>query len=590
MKKRLAVLSAVLSFSAAAIVTFWSVPGWAQPKAIHVPEGFTTIQAALDSAAAGDTILVSPGIYTENINFRGKNIVLKSVAGPRSTIIDGKQQGSVVTFAAGEDATACLEGFTLRHGSGTVTADGKIYGGAIHCFSSSPTIRRNVMRENVVTAACGALGGGIAILGSSAPLVESNHIYDNSVISMCDAIVNFGGGIFVAGSSTPSLYENTITRNSADFGGGVAVMDTARPLIQRNTIVRNFRSGILVTQLAQPVIGGAPRTGNDIAENEGFELERRLHDAGQIEKINARFNYYGACPPTEDEIFPLSEFDTSDCRRFAVRNYFPLQKGNAWTFDGPVAMTETITDTFTLGKRYLFYRFNEFWNRKDIALRLTEENRLAYRFDPMSVIEHTWVDFSAEIGEQWTLALGEEKWMVELQSKTDTVTVPAGTFTECYRFFFDWGCCDNSWIEWYAPGVGPVKRVLLGFAVIEYPLLRAFIHGQPVSVNDRSGSARPAQFMLHQNYPNPLLPARMRAGTETVIRYELPQTAFVLLEIFNLLGQKVRTLVAASQPLGRYEVLWSGRDDAGKALPSGVYFYRLDAGNFTQVRKLALLK
>ncbi|NUM68984.1 right-handed parallel beta-helix repeat-containing protein [candidate division KSB1 bacterium] len=355
MKKRLAVLSAVLSFSAAAIVTFWSVPGWAQPKAIHVPEGFTTIQAALDSAAAGDTILVSPGIYTENINFRGKNIVLKSVAGPRSTIIDGKQQGSVVTFAAGEDATACLEGFTLRHGSGTVTADGKIYGGAIHCFSSSPTIRRNVMRENVVTAACGALGGGIAILGSSAPLVESNHIYDNSVISMCDAIVNFGGGIFVAGSSTPSLYENTITRNSADFGGGVAVMDTARPLIQRNTIVRNFRSGILVTQLAQPVIGGAPRTGNDIAENEGFELERRLHDAGQIEKINARFNYYGACPPTEDEIFPLSEFDTSDCRRFAVRNYFPLQKGNAWTFDGPVAMTETITDTFTLGKRYLFY-------------------------------------------------------------------------------------------------------------------------------------------------------------------------------------------------------------------------------------------
>ncbi len=67
---------------------------------------------------------------------------------------------------------------------------------------------------------------------------------------------------------------------------------------------------------------------------------------------------------------------------------------------------------------------------------IREENKLTYRFDPMSVIEHTWVDFSAAIGEQWTVALGEEKWPVELQGKTDTVTVPAGTFTERYRFFF----------------------------------------------------------------------------------------------------------------------------------------------------------
>ncbi len=131
--------------------------------------------------------------------------------------------------------------------------------------------------------------------------------------------------------------------------------------------------------------------------------------------------------------------------------------------------------------------------------------------------------------------------------------------------------------------------MLVGLAVIECPLLRAFIHGQPVFVNDRSGSARPAQFKLHQNYPNPLLQARMRTGTATVIRYELPQPAFVLLEIYNLLGQKVRTLVAISRPLRRYEVQWNGREEAGKALPGGVCFYRFDAGNFTQVRKRTLL-
>ncbi|KAA0231722.1 hypothetical protein EDS67_00985 [candidate division KSB1 bacterium] len=93
--------------------------------------------------------------------------------------------------------------------------------------------------------------------------------------------------------------------------------------------------------------------------------------------------------------------------------------------------------------------------------------------------------------------------------------------------------------------------------------MRAFIHGLPLSVNDRSGDERPAQFKLHQNYPNPLPQERLRTGTRTAIRYDLPKTAFVLLEIYNLMGQKVRTLVATSQPLGRYEVSWNGRNDAG---------------------------
>lgn len=109
-------------------------------------------------------------------------------------------------------------------------------------------------------------------------------------------------------------------------------------------------------------------------------------------------------------------------------------------------------------------------------------------------------------------------------------------------------------------------------------------------MNDRSVSARLTQFKHHQNYSIPLPPARMRIDTETVIRYDLPQTAFGRLEIYNRLGQKGRRLVAASRPRGRYEVRWIGRDSAGKALPSGAYFCRLGAGNFTQVRILARLR
>jgi hypothetical protein len=81
-----------------------------------------------------------------------------------------------------------------------------------------------------------------------------------------------------------------------------------------------------------------------------------------------------------------------------------------------------------------------------------------------------------------------------------------------------------------------------------------------------------------QNYPNPFNPA-------TVIRYALPYATDVQLEVFTILGQKVRTLVDSRQPAGEYEVRLDG-----SSLSSGVYFYRMRAGKFTQVRKMVLVK
>ncbi len=93
----------------------------------------------------------------------------------------------------------------------------------------------------------------------------------------------------------------------------------------------------------------------------------------------------------------------------------------------------------------------------------------------------------------------------------------------------------------------------------------------------------PTAFTLAQNYPNPFNP-------ETRIAYELPTRASVRLEIFNTLGQKVRTLVAAEQPPGTHTVVWDGRDEAGAAAATGVYLYRLQAGAFVQSRTLVLLR
>ncbi len=93
----------------------------------------------------------------------------------------------------------------------------------------------------------------------------------------------------------------------------------------------------------------------------------------------------------------------------------------------------------------------------------------------------------------------------------------------------------------------------------------------------------PSAFSLAQNYPNPFNP-------ETEIRYELPQNVRVKLVIYDLLGARVRTLVDAFEAAGPKQVKWDGANDAGKRVASGIYLYRLEAGNFKSVRKLTLMK
>ena len=94
----------------------------------------------------------------------------------------------------------------------------------------------------------------------------------------------------------------------------------------------------------------------------------------------------------------------------------------------------------------------------------------------------------------------------------------------------------------------------------------------------------PTEFALHQNYPNPFNP-------QTNIPYDLAEGGNVVLRIYNLLGQEVRTLVRERQAPGRYTVQWSGMDDRGVSVSSGIYFYRVSvAGKFQDAKRLMLLK
>lgn len=93
----------------------------------------------------------------------------------------------------------------------------------------------------------------------------------------------------------------------------------------------------------------------------------------------------------------------------------------------------------------------------------------------------------------------------------------------------------------------------------------------------------PKSFGLDQNHPNPFNPS-------TTIRYQLPEATPIRIEVYNLLGQRVRTLVDGSQVAGRHSVVWTGTDQMGRRVSSGVYIYRMTAGAFSETRRLLLLR
>jgi hypothetical protein len=180
---------------------------------INIPADQPTIQAGIDIAQIGDTVLVQPDIYIENISFAGRNITLGSLflttgneSYISSTIIDGNTTGSVVTFAGPEDQSAILTGFTIQNGIST-------HGGGIFCDSSaSPTITENDIIYNLAFDSLGGWGGGIYCAYLSNALIANNRIQYN------EASLWFGGnggGIYCAEGSNPLIVGNLINENES---------------------------------------------------------------------------------------------------------------------------------------------------------------------------------------------------------------------------------------------------------------------------------------------------------------------------------------------------------------------------------------
>lgn len=204
--------------------------GAAQGAVRVVPSEYAVIQDAIDASEDGDTVMVMPGVYFQRIDFAGKNITVTGTDPDNAgvvgyTILNGQNEGSVVTFANGETSQAVLMGFTITGGQGTYFPElsggnERLYFGAgIYLNGSSPTITKNVIVRNtgifeispdgshVDFCFGGAIGGY-----QCSPTVTYNVIRNNNCYIGAGMIAYFG---------SPTVHHNTFFDNSSYLGGGL---------------------------------------------------------------------------------------------------------------------------------------------------------------------------------------------------------------------------------------------------------------------------------------------------------------------------------------------------------------------------------
>ena len=275
---------------------------------LHVPGDHATIQAAIEAAVDGDTVLVAPGTWVEQVDLLGKGITLRSSGGAGVTTIDSQglaewpdwPWGAVVRMVGGEGPDTVVEGFTITGARAPFATAG--YSG-VHCTGARPTFRDCVIRGNEN----GGSGGGVRGDGifercriednSSEPYAEGGGIWGAPSLRDCVVANNRsgaqGGGIFATG---PCLIQDTeihgnVSGNGADgySGGGVfGPADLAGCTITGNT-AHHYLSGGPPDPIGSAVHGARSLvrctvSGNRIGNSFGapYDVGGALHDVGSV--------------------------------------------------------------------------------------------------------------------------------------------------------------------------------------------------------------------------------------------------------------------------------------------------------------------
>ncbi|MFC1898617.1 C10 family peptidase [Candidatus Cloacimonadota bacterium] len=207
------------------------------PNYIYVPNQHNDIQSAIEQAEDGDIIIVSPGTYFENINFLGKKIKVASCyyLGQNedfinTTIINGNQNGTVVTFNNGEDFRSSLEGFTITGGLNQYA------GGGIRCYYSTPKLLNLKITGNEAN-----YGSGIYVIGSEI-IIQNVEVFENNDTN--SSASNIGSVFCVVDNA---LIENSLIYNNSKVGV-VSALAGSQVTLNNLSIYDNDKQGLFLSE------------------------------------------------------------------------------------------------------------------------------------------------------------------------------------------------------------------------------------------------------------------------------------------------------------------------------------------------------
>jgi predicted GH43/DUF377 family glycosyl hydrolase len=606
------------------------------PKVLNVPRDFTTIQAAINAAIDGDTVLVADSTYYENINFKSKAITVASTfildqdaSHISKTIINGSQashpdSGSVVYFISGEDTNSVLCGFTITGGTGTISGNMSKSGGGIACRNSGAKIMHNIIENNHVTSGTPATpGGGISggpLNDISLIVIENNTIRYNSTTNTAIEGEAIGGGISLVANAR--IINNIIEFNTAQsndgtaYGGGVALINN-QPL-DRYVIGNKIWYNKALNTTGTYIYGGGVAGGLFVGDMPRAEI--RLNDIRYNEiESNAGLNIDcwggGVCLTNQNEetIFAQNyvafnkAINNSPCNGagMAIWNYdvtgapqlinniISNNTGGTWgggLFTGGLVssaatlVNNTICDNSATegGSIFIGYEATNpshpiiansiLWNNSSSIYIKTGSSVTVQFSDVEGGYAGTGNIDTDPLFYDSVLTAGDTIFCC-LQANSPCIDMgdPATVYNDPQD------SNNPGFAQW--PARGGLRNDMGAYGGVA-----DVIYGYIVGIEEDEDKVNqfPEKYKLMQNYPNPFNP-------KTTICYAVGEIqdspVHVDLSIYNLLGQKVATLISEKQRPGTYKAEWNASGFA-----SGVYFYRLQTDTFSQTRKLVLIR